>query len=443
MKGGRWPGPRTAAVLFLIGLLLAAPVLADYREDVGKGLNFFSRESERSMGQRYSEELNAKLPLITDPFVTEYIDQLGRKLVDNSLQPDMNYHFFVVNDREINAFALPGGYIYVNRGLIEAAEDESEVAGVLGHEIGHVVGRHSTNQMSKQLLLTGILLGAAVGVGAKSEKWGQAVAALGGIGVFFTTMKFSRDHERQADWLGMQAMAKAGYDPQGLIDFFRIMDTESRRKGGAGLAFMNTHPLPAERVRNMTQEVQTLTNVSPNPIRQTYSFTLCKQRVAQWPAPPTGRDLTLTAALASLDTPDQYRMQAPAAAAGPVISPNFGTFTYNIPGNSAWVDTGLDVAYGQAVAIAAQGQLFWKKNSNEWCGPDGAAGTGKGFWKPIPAVNTGALIARIGENTTNTFPIGSRRYFQAPATGRLYLGINDDNNFDNRGFFQVVINIGR
>jgi hypothetical protein len=354
----------------------------------------------------------------------------------------MKYHFFVVNDKNINAFALPGGYIYVNRGLLERAEDESEVAGVLGHEIGHVIGRHSTNQMSKQLLLTGILLGAAVGVSAKSDKWGEVVGALGGVGVFFTTMKFSRDHERQADWLGLESMAKAGYDPQGMIDFFQIMDAESKGKG-SGLAFMNTHPLPAERVKNMTREIQTLTDVSETPIRQTRSFEVCKERVSQWPVPPPGKDKTLTAALASLDRPDEYSTQTPPAPTGPLVTPGYGTYTFSIAGNSVWIDTGIDVYYGQAVAVVAQGQLYWKKNSAEWCGPDGAPGTGKGFWKPVPACNTGALIGRIGESSAYTFPIGSQRYFQAPATGRLYLGINDDNTFDNQGGFQVAIRTGQ
>jgi len=441
MSIGRTTRFRSGIMVILIGLALAFPGLADYKQNVGKGLNFFSRDTERSMGQRYSEELNAKLPLITDPYVNDYIDQLGRKLVENSLQPDMNYHFFVVNDKDINAFALPGGYIYVNRGLLEAAQDESEVAGVLGHEIGHVIGRHSTNQMSKQLLLTGILMGAAIGTSAKSDKWGEIVGALGGVGVYFTTMKFSRDHERQADWLGLESMAKAGYDPQGMVDFFKIMDTQSKGKG-AGLAFMNTHPLPAERIKNMTKEIQILPEVSETPIRATRSFEVCKERVSQWPAPPPGKDKTLAAALASLDTTDQYQTTQPTVPE-PSFSPNFGNYTFEIPAGTPWYDTGIDVYYGQAVFIVAQGQIYWKKNSNEWCGPDGAPNTGKGFWKPIPSVNTGTLIARIGDSATNVFPIGSGRSFQCPVAGRLYLGINDDNAFDNRGSFQVAIRAGQ
>lgn len=442
MSIGRTTRFRLGIMVILISLALAFSGLADYKQNVGKGLNFFSRESEKSMGQKYSEELNAKLPLITDPYVNDYIDQLGRKLVENSLMPDMNYHFFVVNDKDINAFALPGGYIYVNRGLLEAAQDESEVAGVLGHEIGHVIGRHSTNQMSKQLLLTGILMGAAIGTSVKSEKWGEIVGALGGVGVYFTTMKFSRDHERQADWLGLESMAKAGYDPQGMVDFFKIMDAQSKGKG-AGLAFMNTHPLPAERIKNMSKEIQTLPEVSESPIRATRSFEVCKERVSQWPAPPPEKEKTLAAALASLDTPDQYRTAPSNSLPEPSFTPNFGNYTFEIPAGTPWYDTGIDVYSGQAVFIVAQGQIYWKKNSNEWCGPDGAPNTGKGFWKPIPSVNTGALIARIGDSTTNVFPVGSRRSFQCPAAGRLYLGINDDNAFDNRGSFQVAVRLGQ
>ena len=382
MNTGRTTRFRVGIMAVLVCLVLAFPGLADYKKNVGKGLNFFSRESEKSMGQKYSEELNAKLPLITDQYVNDYIDQLGRKLVENSLQPDMKYHFFVVNDKDINAFALPGGYIYVNRGLLEAAQDESEVAGVLGHEIGHVIGRHSTNQMSKQLLLTGILMGSAIGVGAKSEKWGQVVGALGGVGrVSSAAMKFSRDHERQADWLGLESMAKAGYDPQGMIDFFKIMDAESKGKG-AGLAFMNTHPLPAERVKNMTKEIQTLADVSENPIRDTRSFEICKERVSQWPAPPPGKEKTLTAALASLDTPDQYSSpdapgDRPAHSSRPPTEPT--------PSASPGTPSGSTRA---STSTTARRSLSWPRASSTGrrTAPSGAAPTAR----PAPARDSGS-----------------------------------------------------
>ncbi|MBN2430606.1 MAG: M48 family metalloprotease [Acidobacteria bacterium] len=427
-------------VLLVILTLAAVPGLADYKK-VGGGLNFFSEQQEIAMGREYSQQLNQKLELIEDPFIHQYINQIGQKLVQQSLRPELKYQFFVVNSEEINAFALPGGFIYINRGLIEAADGENELAGVVSHEIGHVVGRHSTKQMSKKLLLSGIVLGAGMAVGAKSDKWGDVVTALGGIGVFFAAMKYSRDDERQADWLGLTQMTRSGYDPNGMVSFFQKLEQLHGSSGGAGLAFMSTHPLPAERMRNMQQEIQNLDHVAANPVVTTYSFRQVQRKLAGLPPPPREKEQTLSAALRSLDqgTSTARAGSSPPAGATPAMRAQSRALT--VPGNTVWVDTGIDVVQGQAVEIRASGRVFWKKNSNETCSPAGAPGTNKGFWKPISSVNTGALIAKVGD-TYSYFYIGEQRSFQAPATGRLFLGINDDNPFDNRGGYNVQIRTG-
>jgi hypothetical protein len=349
----------------------------------------------------------------------------------------------VVNTKEINAFALPGGFIYMNRGLIDAAANESEIAGVLGHEINHVVGRHSTNQMSKQLLLMGIVLGAGIGVGAKSERWGQIIAGLGGMGVVLTSLKFSRDHERQADRLGLATMYGSGYDPYGMVSFFTKLNNVSKEKGSSAMTFMSTHPLPAERVRNMEAEIRTLPPAEMALTKTTRSFDLVKERMAGLPMPPPQRETTLSEALASLDQDggiglgdDTHGHAEPAA---PVHSGS-RSVTLAVPGDTIWLDTGIDLAPGQVVEIMAKGQLYWKKNSSVYCTPDGAPNTASGFWKPVPKANTGALIGRIGENP-DYFVIGSMRVFQANVGGRLAVGINDDNSFDNQGGYQVYIRV--
>jgi len=429
--------------VFVIGLLVFLPVTGAVaaekkQEKVGGGLNFFSEQQEKAMGKQYSDELKTKLDLVQDSFVYSYINQIGQKLAQNSLRPDIGYEFQVVNTGEINAFALPGGYIYINRGLINTAGSESEVAGVIGHEIAHVVGRHSTNQMSKQLLLTGLVMGAGIGVGAKSERWGEIIGALGGVGVALTSMKFSRDHERQADRLGMATMVQSGYDPSGMISMFQRLNTESMKKGSSAMTFMSTHPLPAERVKNMEAEVRSQYASAASLTKTTRSFDLVKERMAAMPMPPPQQEKTLSAALASLDQ-DGRGQAAGGAAAAPASKPVYtGRKALALPGDTAWLDTGIDLVPGQVVEIMAKGQVYYKRNSKVFCDPDGAPGTASGFWKPISKANTGALIGRIGDNP-GAFVIGSMRVFQTNVGGRLILGINDDNATDNLGGYQVYI----
>jgi Zn-dependent protease with chaperone function len=428
------------SLLLMVLMFGAMPALADYKK-VGGGLNFFSEQQEIAMGREYSQQLNQKLDLIRDPFINQYINQIGQKLVQHSRRPDLEYNFFVVNSEEINAFALPGGFVYVNRGLIEAADTESELAGVVSHEIGHVVGRHSTKQMSKRLLLSGIVLGAGMAVGAKSEKWGDVVTALGGVGVFFASMKYSRDDERQSDWLGLTQMTRAGYDPNGMVSFFRKLDQLHDSRGGPGLAFMSTHPLPEERMRNMQREIQNLEYVPPSPVVTTMSFKQVQRSLSGFPPPPGNKEQTLSAALRSLDEGTATGSGGTTASSGYSTGGRAQSRALSVPGNTVWVDTGIDVVEGQAVEIHAAGRVYWKKNSDAACSPAGAPGTGKGFWKPISSVNTGALIGKVGD-TYSYFYVGDQRAFRAPATGRLYLGINDDNPFDNRGGYNVQIRTG-
>ncbi len=422
----------------LIAVAAAACAQPTSNRKIGGGLNFFSEKDEAAMGRRYSEELNRKLELVRDPQIVAYVTEMGQRLARNSRRNNAEYQFFVVNTKEVNAFALPGGFIYVNRGLIDLAGTESEVAGVIGHEIGHVVGRHATRQMSKNMLLAGLAFGAAAAVSLKSEKWGQIAGVVGGIGLFFASMKYSRDDERQADWLGMEEMNRAGYDPDGMIAFFEKLDRMSKGKGSPGLAFMSTHPLPAERVRNMKQEIAMLDAGPARPGGASPSFASCKAQLAglAWPAP--GRERTLSNALASLDP-------GPAAggASAPSGPPPPQARAITIPGNSVWVDTGVDVAAGETLAIWAEGLIKWKKDSDDDCDAAGEPGTaGKGWLKPITRANTGALVGRIGANGA-AFYVGPGASLRPAVAGRLYLGINDDNNFDNRGAFEAHINIVR
>jgi len=427
------------ALLVVVGMVFSWP-LADEKkfqpEKIGKGLNFFSQNQEIEMGRSYSSQLNGDLTLVDDPQITRYVEQVGRRLVDASMRRDLEYRFFVVNTKEVNAFALPGGFIYVNRGLIETTDNESELAGVIGHEIGHVVGKHSLKQLSKKLLLAGITVGAGLAVSAKSKKWGEIVSIAGGVGLFFASLKYSRDDEREADYLGMTELHKAGYSPWGMVSFFEKLESESKGRGMP--AFLSTHPLPRERKANMRQQIAELNLGEPGLMASSRDFERCKTRLAGLWSPPPAKEKTLSNALTAL------RTDTDPSAGDEAMSRQRRTGAFlksaRIPGDSTWVDTGIDVQAGDLVKIDAAGKVYWKKNSAESCGPDGVPG--KGFWKPISSANTGALIGKIGVNSTDYFVIGSRFSQRMTGTGRLFLGINDDNNFDNRGEFEVRIHVG-
>jgi len=429
------------ALLALVLLVHATP-LGDkdkwQPEKIGKGLNFFSQNQEIELGRSYSSQLNGELELINDPHITGYVEEMGRRIVGVSLRRDLDYRFFVVNTKEVNAFALPGGFIYVNRGLIETTESESELAGVIGHEIGHVVGKHSLKQLSKKLLLAGITVGAGMAVGAKSKKWGQVVSIAGGIGVFFAALKYSRDDEREADWLALTELDKAGYDPWGMVQFFEKL--EGTTKGGHMPAFLSTHPLPAERKANMRRQIAEMKLGQPGLAASSRGFDVCRSRLATLSAPPPGRDKTLSNALAALqsktESSGEEREVNPARRSGQSLLESV-----TIPGDSLWIDTGVDVTSEDLLEVEASGQVFWKKNSDESCGPDGVPG--KGFWKPISKANTAALVGKVGQNSGNYFLVGSKCSRRMDEEGRLFLGINDDNNFDNRGKFEVRITVRR
>lgn len=423
--------------LLILSTSLAEPQKKWQPEKIGKGLNFFSRNQEIDMGRSYSSQLNGKLDLVDDPQITQYVERVGRRLVEASMRRDLEYRFFVVNTKEINAFALPGGFIYVNRGLIERADNESELAGVIGHEIGHVVGKHSLKQLSKKLLLAGITVGAGLAVSAKSKKWGEVVAIAGGVGVFFASLKYSRDDEREADWLALTELDKAGYSPWGMVSFFEKLESDSK---GRGLpAFLSTHPLPRERKANMRQQIADLNIGERGSLPSSREFEVCRKRLTALWSPLPGREKTLSNALAALQTETGSEDEGRRAGLQRG-SQEAAVRSLTVPGDATWIDTGLDLAAGSLLEIDAAGKVYWKKNSAESCGPDGVPG--KGFWKPIASANTGALIGKIGRASTDYFVIGSEFRGRVTEAGRLFLGINDDNNFDNRGELRVRIQVG-
>jgi len=228
-------------------------------------MNWFSIEKEIALGKGLAQEVERSSKLIDDPVVTEYVNRVGQNLVRNS-DAKVPFTIKVIDSDEVNAFALPGGFFYVNSGLILRAQEESELAGVMAHEISHVTARHGTCQATKGELMQLASIPAMIFI---PYTWaGYAMYQGLNLATPLTFLKFSRDAEREADFLGIQYMYKAGYDPNSYVTFFeRIQADEKRRPGTIPKAF-STHPPTPERIGNTQKEIARIL-----PARQEYIVT--------------------------------------------------------------------------------------------------------------------------------------------------------------------------
>ncbi len=267
-------------LVWLAAAVISTSVLAS-RADA-QLLGAFNEEEEIELGRRAADEMERDLRLLDDEEVTTYISELGQRLAERSQRSQITYQFKVVDTAEINAFALPGGFIYVHRGLIDAANDESELVGVLGHEIGHVVARHGAKQAQRAAYANlGLsVLGSLLGNGARSQLGGLA-AEMVTAGTF---MKFGRDAEREADRLGVQNVVDAGYDPRGMITFFEKLSALRDGRANAVERFFASHPEPAERVANI-QDLVDVGHMS-DLARSSRAFESVKHRLESLPPPP-------------------------------------------------------------------------------------------------------------------------------------------------------------
>jgi beta-barrel assembly-enhancing protease len=213
-----------------------------------------SVQQEVELGQQAQAEINKQMPVLGDAQLDRYIDSVGARLAANAPGPKYPYSFGVVNYKELNAFALPGGPIYVHRGTIAAARTESQLAGVMAHEVAHIAQRHAAQQISKGIVANGLLglLGAVLDDGGKGEAAARIGASVLAQSVF---MKFSRDDEREADRVGAEIMQRAGWDPHGLAEFMQVLQQEQQRSPSSVQTFFSSHPSPAGRVRDLQSMV--------------------------------------------------------------------------------------------------------------------------------------------------------------------------------------------
>jgi beta-barrel assembly-enhancing protease len=280
--GTKWLAGLMTAVIAMMPLSALAQTKISYHS------NKFKPADDVQLGRQAAAEAEQQFPLLRDAEITSYVESVGQRLVaaipPEFQHPEFRYYFKVINARDINAFALPGGPMYVNRGMIEAASTEGEMAGVMAHELSHVALRHGTAQATKAQkygLLAGILGvgGAILGgpIGTAAQLGAQSV------GVYF--LKFSREYETEADLLGARIMANAGYDPRDLANMFRKIEAQ----GGGGGGFLSDHPSPANRYARINQEAQYLP--VRNRITDNRDFNRIKERLRGYASAPSMEEI--------------------------------------------------------------------------------------------------------------------------------------------------------
>jgi beta-barrel assembly-enhancing protease len=343
----RYQTTRMMLAWLAVSAILLVPVSVFSQTKLTLHSNKYSIADDIKLGRQAAAEAEQQFPLLRDTEVEGYVERVGRRLV-NAIPSEFQhsgfqYYFRVINAKDINAFALPGGPMYVNRGMIEAARREGEMAGVMAHEAAHVALRHGTAQATKGQkygLLAGIL-----GIGGQilgGPAGAAAQVASQGVGVYF--LKFSREYETEADILGAQIMARAGYDPRDLAAMFQTIE---RQGGGSSGGFLSSHPSPKNRYARINQEAQFLR--LENPIRDTGEFTRVQARLRGRSPAPSMAEIARTGQRYPAEGAGNYPAEAPG---GRVDFPSrryrsyneLGVLTASVPdnwkrlgdGNSLW-----------------------------------------------------------------------------------------------------------
>jgi predicted Zn-dependent protease len=278
------PVQRATAMVAALALLSPFTFAADKKKkndpdeignrDVGKGINFYSIEKEIGMGKQMAQEVERQAKIVDDPIIAEYVNRVGQNLVRNS-DAKVPFTIKVIDSEEINAFALPGGFFFVNTGVMLNADNEAEMAGVMAHEIAHVAARHGTRQATRgQLVQYGTL--PLIFMGGIT---GYAIYQGMGLAVPLGFLKFSRGFESEADMLGLEYIYKAGYDPQSFVDFFEKVQSQEKRKPGSVSKLFSSHPPTDSRIRDSQMVIQKYLKEKPEYVVNTSEFNDVKARV--------------------------------------------------------------------------------------------------------------------------------------------------------------------
>jgi hypothetical protein len=338
--------------------LLLVPGASAQRTQLKPGWNMFSPQQDVELGKKAAVDAAKQLPPCNDAKVDAYLTQLGTRLASKLPTGGVQYpfEFHCVNDKAINAFALPGGYVFVNRGAIEAADNEGQLAAVMAHELSHVALRHGTNQATKAQAMQGFL-GIASGIFGGSTG-GALLTQLGTFAAGGVLLRYSRTAESQADLMGTQVLCDTGYDPRAMAQFFEKLEAETKGKNPA--EFFSDHPNPEHRVERVDEEIDKLGGVQPNAKRDSAEFEAIKREVlalpvvkksapgaagpAAAPAPPSGNFATYQANAYTLKHPDNWKKYPDSDGSGVSFAPEGGVVDDG-SGHSA-------LAYGLIVSVA-------------------------------------------------------------------------------------------
>jgi len=238
-------------------------------------VNFYSLEKEIALGKQLAQEVERQAKIIDDPIIAEYVNRVGQNLVRNS-DAKVPFTIKVLDSEEVNAFALPGGFFFVNSGLMLKAESEAELAGVMAHEIAHVAARHGTKQATKGELINI----ASIPLIFMGGWTGYAIRQGAGLAIPLGFLKFSQSMESEADFLGLQYLYKSGYDPTAFVDFFEKIQSLEKKKPGTLAKVFSSHPPTDNRIKNAQNEIQKILEAKPEYVVNTSEFNDVKNRLA-------------------------------------------------------------------------------------------------------------------------------------------------------------------
>jgi len=266
-------------LVFVAGTCLAKDKKKDPDEignrDVGKGINFYSIEKEMALGRQLALEVEKQAKMVDDPIVGEYVNRVGQNLARNS-DAKMPITFKLIDSDSVNAFTLPGGHVFVNSGLILKADNESELAGVMAHEIAHVAARHGTRQATRGTIINY----ASIPLIFMGGWTGYAIRQGAGLAIPLGFLTFSRGFESEADMLGLEYMYKAGYDPTSFVDFFEKIQTLEKKKPGTLSKVFSTHPMTDDRIKSAQKNISEILKSKPEYVLNTSEFNDVKGRLS-------------------------------------------------------------------------------------------------------------------------------------------------------------------